>query len=62
MIRTISLAPWILAFAGMCRAQPQSFGGFRISLSVSPFTDLLFRDGVVFSDGQSIAKNPEELR
>ena len=35
---------------------------FRTSLSVSPFTELLFQSGVTFSDGKSTAKNVEELQ
>jgi hypothetical protein len=35
---------------------------FRISLSVSPFAELRFRNGVTFADGKVVAKNPEELQ
>jgi arabinogalactan endo-1,4-beta-galactosidase len=35
---------------------------FRVSISVSPFTELLFRGGIVFTDGKLAAKNPEELQ
>src|ERR1700691_6095736 len=35
---------------------------FRISLSVSPFAESLFRNGIAFTDGKVTAKNPEELQ
>ncbi len=35
---------------------------FRISLSVSPFAELRFAAGLVFTDGKITAKNPEELQ
>jgi arabinogalactan endo-1,4-beta-galactosidase len=35
---------------------------FRISLSISPFTELRFRNGTTFTDGKVMAKNPEELQ
>ena len=35
---------------------------FRISLSVSPFTELLLKNGVVFTDGQQVARTTEELQ
>jgi arabinogalactan endo-1,4-beta-galactosidase len=35
---------------------------FRISVSVSPFVELLFRTGITFTDGKVTAKNPEELQ
>jgi arabinogalactan endo-1,4-beta-galactosidase len=35
---------------------------FRISVSLSPFTEMRFRNGVTFTDGKATAKNPEELQ
>ena len=35
---------------------------FRISISVSPFTELLFKSGVTFTDGNVTARTPEELQ
>ena len=35
---------------------------FRISLSVSPFTEARFAAGLMFTDGKITAKNPEELQ
>jgi len=35
---------------------------FRISISVSPFTEALFARGIVFTDGKVAANNPEELQ
>ena len=48
----------MMVMAGLCHGQQP----FRISLSVSPFTELLFKSGMVFTDGQVTAKNPEELQ
>src|SRR5262245_52078268 len=35
---------------------------FRVSLSVSPFTELAFRYGISFTDGKVTAKSPEDLQ
>jgi arabinogalactan endo-1,4-beta-galactosidase len=35
---------------------------FRVSVSVSPFTELLFRSGITFTDGKVTARNAEELQ
>jgi len=35
---------------------------FRVSMSVSPFTELTFRYGLTFTDGKITAKTPEELQ
>src|SRR5689334_9288113 len=48
----------LLAAAGLSGAQPD----FRISLSVSPFTEILLRNGIIFSDGKMTASTPEELQ
>jgi arabinogalactan endo-1,4-beta-galactosidase len=43
--------------------QERSSGNdFRVSLSVSPFAELVFRQGVVFNDGKLRARNVEELQ
>ena len=47
-----------MVMAGVCQGQQP----FRISLSVSPFTELLFKRGIVFTDGQVTARNAEELQ
>ena len=36
--------------------------GFRISLSVSPFTEMLLSTGIAFTDGKETARSPEELQ
>jgi arabinogalactan endo-1,4-beta-galactosidase len=46
--------------AGVAQAPPAT--EFRISVSVSPFVELLFQKGIVFTDGKLSAKNPEELQ
>ena len=48
----------MIVMAGVCHGQQP----FRISLSVSPFTELLFKRGIVFTDGQVTARNAEELQ
>ena len=48
----------LFAVAGLAGAQPD----FRISLSVSPFTEILLRAGNTFSDGKMTASTPEELQ
>jgi hypothetical protein len=35
---------------------------FRVSLSVSPFTELTLKSGVVFTDGERVARTTEELQ
>jgi arabinogalactan endo-1,4-beta-galactosidase len=35
---------------------------FRVSVSVSPFTELMFRSGISFTDGKVTAWNPEDLQ
>src|SRR6516225_9486002 len=41
---------------------PQPARGFRVSLSVSPFTEAQFGEGIVFTDGKMTALNPEGLQ
>jgi arabinogalactan endo-1,4-beta-galactosidase len=35
---------------------------FRVAISVSPFSELLFRTGIVYTDGKATAKTVEELQ
>lgn len=35
---------------------------FRISLSVSPFTEMVLKTGIAFTDGKTTAQTPEELQ
>ena len=50
-----------IVWLGGGRAQVKNPVQFRISMSVSPFVDLVFRYGITFTDGQIVAKNPQEL-
>jgi arabinogalactan endo-1,4-beta-galactosidase len=43
-------------------SQSASANGFRASLSVSPYTELMFKSGVVFTDGEVSASSPEQLQ
>jgi hypothetical protein len=47
---------------GLARESEAPPREFRVSLSVSPFTELVLRSGIVFSDGQRTAKTSEELQ
>src|SRR5262245_13279976 len=50
-------------FAGIGASKnPQPAIGFRVSLSISPFTEAQFGEGIVFTDGKMTARNPEELQ
>jgi arabinogalactan endo-1,4-beta-galactosidase len=49
-----------LSLAGL--PQRPATNDFRISLSVSPFTELRLLDGTTFTDGKITARNPEELQ
>lgn len=58
-------------FAGTAFGQPPAAAAdpfaaearaFRISLSVSPFTEAIVKSGVVFTDGKIEAKTPRELQ
>lgn len=52
-----------LGMIGACLSQEHpSAKDFRISISVSSFTELRFRNGTIFTDAKIIAKNPEELQ
>jgi arabinogalactan endo-1,4-beta-galactosidase len=50
-----------LVLIGLSQQRPAT-KDFRISLSVSPFTELRFRNGTIFTDGKVTAKKPEELQ
>ncbi len=43
-------------------SQSASANAFRVSLSVSPYTELMFISGVVFTDGEVSASSPEQLQ
>ncbi len=52
-----------ISIVGLGISQSQSAKkDFRISLSVSPFTELRFRNGTTFTDGKTTAKDPAELQ
>jgi len=55
---SIARALLLFAVAGPAMAQRD----FRVSLSVSPFTEILLRTGATFSDGKMTASTPEELQ
>jgi arabinogalactan endo-1,4-beta-galactosidase len=58
-----SLLAFALAFGVLGAAQtPTPAKDFRISVSVSPFAEVRFAGGFVFTDGKVTAKNPEELQ
>jgi len=63
-ISTLALAAAIaFGIAGLNSAQERTLvSDFRLSVSVSPFTELAFRYGVTFTDGKLTAKNVEELQ
>jgi arabinogalactan endo-1,4-beta-galactosidase len=52
----------ILLWAGLMAALPAVGQDFRVSISVSPFTEILFHAGITFSDGRATARTPEELQ
>jgi arabinogalactan endo-1,4-beta-galactosidase len=60
----VIIAALLIATVGLCLAQTRSAASkdFRVSLSVSPFTEVLLRNGLVFSDGKITAKTTEELQ
>ena len=52
-----------IGFVGLSLAQsPVPPKNFRVSLSVSPFTESVLRNGVIFSDGGAIAQTTDELQ
>src|SRR5580698_1937227 len=63
-MRFMNLGLLLFGLAGLCvpQTRPAVTHEFRISLSVSPFTELVFGAGITFTDGQSGAANPEELQ
>src|SRR5229473_353493 len=51
-----------LLFATLVTPSAAFSQDFRISISVSPFTEVLFHAGITFSDGKVTARTPEELQ
>jgi arabinogalactan endo-1,4-beta-galactosidase len=63
LVKFAVLAAFGIGMAGIDSSQePPPAKDFRISVSVSPFTELRFRNGTIFTDGKVTAKNPEELQ
>jgi hypothetical protein len=63
MRRVASLLWLVILVAGVGASQTSTTAReFRISLSLSPFTEVRFGAGINFTDGKIIAKNPEELQ
>ena len=62
-IRCLQFAILALA-ASPAPGQPKADAAndFRISVSVSPFTELLLSNGIIFTDGSTTARNAEELQ
>jgi arabinogalactan endo-1,4-beta-galactosidase len=61
--RFVVFAALGLSIVGLGISQSQrAKKDFRISLSVSPFTELRFRNGTTFTDGKTTAKDPAELQ
>lgn len=59
----IALALFAFCAASNVCAQPRpEIKNFRISVSVSPFVETEFANGIVFTDGRTTAKNPTELQ
>ena len=55
----------VMAFAAapvFSQTTTDSESTFRISLSISPFTELLLSNGIVYSDGKTTARSAEELQ
>ena len=61
MRRFMAIAMLGILTPGLGLSQTKEPSEFRISMSVSPFTDFVFRYGITFTDGRFIAKNPQEL-
>jgi arabinogalactan endo-1,4-beta-galactosidase len=58
-----ALVTFGIASLGLGRSQqPAEPAEFRTSISVSPFAELVFRDGITFTDGKVTAKDPQELQ
>ena len=63
-VRSIAVVP-IACFAISCSGFSQTAGSpaeFRTSLSISPFTELVFRDGITYADENSTARDPRQLQ
>jgi arabinogalactan endo-1,4-beta-galactosidase len=56
-----ALLVMMLGLVAFSQQQPPA-KDFRISLSVSPFTELRFLSGTTFTDGKVTAKTPEDLQ
>jgi arabinogalactan endo-1,4-beta-galactosidase len=57
------IAALFVALAARVLSQQQSTAPeFRVAISISPFTESVFRGGITFSDGQLTATNPAELQ
>jgi arabinogalactan endo-1,4-beta-galactosidase len=52
----------VVATLGAAVARAPAATDFRISVSVSPFVELLFQKGITFTDGKLSAKNAEALQ
>jgi hypothetical protein len=54
---------WIcVAIMSLAQEAPTSPRNFRVSLSVSPFAEQMFRAGMVFTDGKMTAQTTYELQ
>ena len=51
-----------LATDGDSLHSPSGGAAFRVAVSVSPFTEILFSSGIVYTDGKLTAKTVEELQ
>jgi hypothetical protein len=61
MLASLSALALAVGAIGVPQSSPPG-KDFRISLSVSPFSEVRFAGGFVFTDGKVTAKNPEELQ
>jgi arabinogalactan endo-1,4-beta-galactosidase len=67
MFALLSALLLVLAFSGLLGASsnarpPRSGGNFRVALSVSPFTEIVLSNDMVYTDGKITAKSVEELQ
>src|ERR1700694_1410636 len=63
MRHLVRFAVFVAGMIGLGVSQERtSARDFRVSVSVSPFTELRFRGGIIFTDGKVTAKDPEELQ
>jgi arabinogalactan endo-1,4-beta-galactosidase len=61
MLASLSVLALAFVVGGVPQSSPPA-KDFRISLSISPFAEVRFAGGFVFTDGKVTAKNPEELQ